>query len=561
MTFTIAKLGVVLLGAAIVSASVIRVPGDFPTIQAAIDIAQLRDTVLLDSGRYQESVLVPSRDLTISSRFLLTGDTSDITNCNWQGINNGDDTLRCLSSDEIPGDNPFVRIVGIRFVKGGCRRDDEGGAIRIVQQFARIENCSFDSCYGGYGGAIAIDQATSSIRNCSFTHCGQLRLASILRVKAARAMMDSCIVQSDTSYEDIFEPPVLFWVKASKLTIRNSIFRDVGFYPYEWGGTFIYGSKPPDSVEFIGCQVFDNHIEVMIADGGRPINYLRIDSCHFYDNMLTQDLYDQSAFDSLTEFQAIGNVFESFFPYARAQMHGLVALDVSDHHITRMQHNLVQDIHGGHTSFGTIAGDNEDLRIVSGNYILGNSNRSITSPPSGQIQGINGPGVGELEYNVFMGNLGYAVYQGSGQEQGFAQHNYWGHESGPHDPVRNPDGQGDTVSSRILYEPWEIDTSFFNAAPEPREPVEVPQSFIGNAYPNPFNSNVTIEFVLLKDQEITLDIFDLMGRHVETVLSGRMNKGVHIRDWHPESQASGIYFARLVGEKNLNSTVKLLLLK
>ncbi|NUO19883.1 T9SS type A sorting domain-containing protein, partial [bacterium] len=129
---------------------------------------------------------------------------------------------------------------------------------------------------------------------------------------------------------------------------------------------------------------------------------------------------------------------------------------------------------------------------------------------------------------------------GGGQAQGYVQNNFWGHESGPYDSVRNPFGQGDTVSYRLVYEPWEVDTSFFSAAPEPREPVEIPATFIGNAYPNPFNSTVTIEFVLLHDQEITLDIFDLTGRRVETVFSGRMNKGVHIRDWQPKSQASGV---------------------
>lgn len=557
-----------LLAAAFLSAAfsiahsnVIRVPQDFATIQAAIDAAQTRDTVLLDSGVYVESVEVPSRGLTIAGLFVMSGDTSDIAECSWRGVSNGDDTLRCLSSDEIAGNDPFLRIVGIRFTNSGVHQNEEGGALRIFAQFAAIEHCRFDSCYAGYGGAIAVRQAEATIKNCVFTHCGQLRLASIMRVRSARVLMDSCIVQSDTTFADIFEPPTLFWVQSSKLTVRNSVFRDIGFSHYEWGGTFLYGSKPPDSVEFVGCMVYDNHIEIMITHGGHEISYLRIDSCHFFDNVLTQALYGQGTLDShRTSLQVNSNVFESFTPYSRAQMHGLFALDTAIHSQTQIKGNLIQNIQGGHTSFCNIYDDNREYRSISHNYILNNSNHSITWPPSGQVLEI-GTGLGELEYNVFAGNQGYAVFQGNLNVTSYARHNYWNHATGPYDSVGNFGGQGDTVEWRIQYQPWELDTSFFSAAPEPREPVEIPATFIGNAYPNPFNSIVTIEFVLLHDMEITLDIFDLTGRHVETVHKGRMNKAVHIRDWQPKSQASGIYFARLVGERNVTSTMKLLYLK
>lgn len=542
------------------SATIIRVPVDAPTIQAAINIANLRDTVLLDSGRYHETVLVPSRALTLCSEFLLSGDSTDILQCVWSGVNNGDDSLRSLGSNPYDGSEPYFRLVGIRFSNSGTHSNDEGGAIRVFQQNADIENCRFDSCFAGYGAAIAVRQGRIQISNSVFTHCGQLRIGSVLRVREGSALLDSCIVQNDTAYTGVFDAPVLFWVQAGKLTVRNTTFRDIGSYRYEWGGTFIYGSKPPDSVEFVGCHAYDNHIEVMVTDAGRPINYLRIDSCHFHDNVLTQDLYDQSAFDSLTEFQAIGNTFERFTPYFRAQMHGLFALDTANNHETRINRNLVQDIRGGHTSFCSIHGDNRGLRQVSRNYVLDCSNQSISWPPSGQVLTV-GTGDGELEYNVFAGNLGFAAFQGNLNVTSYARHNYWNHESGPYDSVGNPSGQGDTVEWRIRYQPWEEDTSFFARVPEPRVPVKAPNSFIGNAYPNPFNSVVTIEFVVRREQEIALEIFDLTGRLVGTVFTGRINAGVHIRNWHPQSLSSGLYFARLRGADGARSTAKLMYLK
>ncbi len=539
----------------------LRIPEDFPTIQSGVSAASVGDTVLLSAGNYREVVHVPSMGLVIASVYLLSGDTNDIAACTWRGFNNGDDTLRCLSSETAAGPEPNVRIVGIRFAQSATHFNDEGGAIRIFQQFSSIENCYFDSCFAGFGGAVAIRQGISVIRNCMFTHCGMKNLGSILRIRNSQVLMDSCVIRSDTSLAPSWDSPLLFWMQASKLTIRNSEFYDNGFTMYDNGGTFIYASKPPDSVEIVNCRLHDNWFEWLITDGGGPVKYLRVDSNHFFDNRLTFALYGQSSYDSLTDFQAIGNIFERFTPDIDAQMHGLVSLDASDHHSTRMEYNLVQDIHGGHTSFGTIFGDNEDLRTVSRNYIINCSNRSITSPPSGQIQGIHGPGIHELVQNIFMNNLGYAAYQGSNQQTGYVEYNFWGHESGPFDSVRNPNGLGDTVSFRLDYEPWAEDTNFVSAVPEPRDPVEIADSFIGNAYPNPFNGHVTIEFVLLKDQDITLDVYDLTGRHVETILSDRMRKGVHIRDWTPESLASGIYFVRLLGDEHVRSTIKLMFLK
>lgn len=93
------------------------------------------------------------------------------------------------------------------------------------------------------------------------------------------------------------------------------------------------------------------------------------------------------------------------------------------------------------------------------------------------------------------------------------------------------------------------------------EPRSTDHGFIRNAYPNPFNSVVTIEFVVRLEQEIALEIFDLTGRLVASVFNGRINAGVHIRDWHPQSLSSGLYFARLRGADGARSTAKLMYLK
>lgn len=89
-------------------------------------------------------------------------------------------------------------------------------------------------------------------------------------------------------------------------------------------------------------------------------------------------------------------------------------------------------------------------------------------------------------------------------------------------------------------------------------------------YPNPFNPITTIRFNLgetrispksgLNYRTVSLHIFDITGRLVETLINGKMEPGNHELKWDASEFASGIYFVELVsGQKR--SVQKLVLLK
>lgn len=64
-------------------------------------------------------------------------------------------------------------------------------------------------------------------------------------------------------------------------------------------------------------------------------------------------------------------------------------------------------------------------------------------------------------------------------------------------------------------------------------------------YPNPFNPETTFRFTLPEAGEITLRIFDLLGREVAVPASGRYGAGEHRVRFRPDGLASGVYFCRL----------------
>ena len=79
-------------------------------------------------------------------------------------------------------------------------------------------------------------------------------------------------------------------------------------------------------------------------------------------------------------------------------------------------------------------------------------------------------------------------------------------------------------------------------------------------YPNPFNSVLRINFTLAQESEMRLAVYDLTGRMVAELASGRMAAGSYRSVWHAGDVPSGIYMVKLatVGEDH---TAKVLLLK
>jgi len=64
-------------------------------------------------------------------------------------------------------------------------------------------------------------------------------------------------------------------------------------------------------------------------------------------------------------------------------------------------------------------------------------------------------------------------------------------------------------------------------------------------YPNPFNPTTTISFSIENDLDIVIDVFDMMGKKVATVHSGRMEAGAHKINFDASNLASGTYVYQL----------------
>jgi len=94
--------------------------------------------------------------------------------------------------------------------------------------------------------------------------------------------------------------------------------------------------------------------------------------------------------------------------------------------------------------------------------------------------------------------------------------------------------------------------NFFNIS-SVKEDDYIPMEFsLNQNYPNPFNSETNISFNLPKTQEIILEIYDVLGKKIETLLNETKSPGYHELIWNSNSNTSGIYYLKITsGDQNL----------
>jgi photosystem II stability/assembly factor-like uncharacterized protein len=79
-------------------------------------------------------------------------------------------------------------------------------------------------------------------------------------------------------------------------------------------------------------------------------------------------------------------------------------------------------------------------------------------------------------------------------------------------------------------------------------------------YPNPFNPSTTIAFTLPIDDHVTLNVYDVTGKLVATVMNKDMKAGTYSVGFKADGLASGVYFYRLK-TSTLEETRKMILLR
>ena len=72
-------------------------------------------------------------------------------------------------------------------------------------------------------------------------------------------------------------------------------------------------------------------------------------------------------------------------------------------------------------------------------------------------------------------------------------------------------------------------------------------------FPNPFNGTTSISYELQKRTKVSIIVYDLLGRKIETLVDTEQQEGSHSIQWNSGNASSGVYFYRLIADEFVRS--------
>lgn len=172
-------------------------------------------------------------------------------------------------------------------------------------------------------------------------------------------------------------------------------------------------------------------------------------------------------------------------------------------------------------------------------------------------------GLWELESTVPFGYVNYSndPYPGSLDRRIFNgsstpnSHSYA--ETETYVEVTSISNSGPTMTCDFFVSPADVEDEFTERSPS--------NYSLKQNYPNPFNPTTEIEYFVPRDGHIKLEIFNLLGQKIQTLVDQEQKRGTYTITWDSTSEqktsvSNGIYFYQLSAE-DFEKTNKMILLK
>ena len=485
----------------------------FRTIQHAIDVSFHSDSIIVENGTYVENINFNSKDLLLGSNYIFSGDSSDI------------------QTTIIDGDSSYTTII-MEFCD----------SLAILSGFTIRNGLGHYST--DYGGGVHCAYSNSEILNNIITSNG---------TNSSEGGAISC------------------W--SSNLAIEGNMI--IGNFAVSGGGVYCEDSR---------CLIADNYINGnTISSRGGGIYLLssldsRIDRNNIIGNNgsgIFSDASDPSINSNIILDNSGGGI-RSDGDSSIFISNNIIARNSSEWHgggiySYRSGQLILNNVITENTSDrsgGGIYGYWSNLQIVNsiirGNSAVEDSNEIFEYLSSFDIIYSDILGGWEGEGNVDIDPL----------FQDPENSNFHLMSTACGDPYDSPciDAGDPSIFDSILDCDWGLGEersdmgaygggdSTLVGIDDDKEP-EVPIRFgLSQNFPNPFNASTIIQYSIPTASNVTIEIYDILGRKVETLVQGEQPAGYHQVRWDANDHSSGMYFYRIqAGE--YTKTRKMVLLK
>ncbi len=517
-------------------ADILNVPDDFETIQAGIDAAEAGDTVLVRWGLYRENIDYCEKNITIGSRYIITGDEAYIA----ETILDGDSCDTVVRFRNI--ENAVLK--GLTIQNGYSAF---GGGIQCLESNPLITDCVIKNNIahqnqGGSGGGIYCRGANVEIRNCIIASNSAASGGGIYCMQSNPSIQKSIIISNAS-----IDGAGIYCNESSPRMTNCTISNNVS----DWRGGGIWGyvgSRPL----IVNSIIWSNIPQELYFYSGHAQNNLLVS----YSNLMGGQDGISTNGNCNIEWRD-GNIDED---------HLFVDPDNGDYHLTAESPCIDA---GDPDSDPAPDGTRADM----GAYYF--HQRDIAVEPTElhfepiwwgeetvlpiEIRNEGGTPLHLIEIPIPLDMSAITVFP-----------------IGVFDPPIEiaPDSM---FTLSCFFHPDSavaLSSQFVIISDDPDEPEVIitadgtvnvtediyqPVNFsLSSPFPNPFNSTTTIGYSLPTSGAVSLTAYDLSGREVARLVDGVQAAGTHEAVWVADGMASGVYVVKLdAGEKALMSKVVL----
>jgi len=521
-------MGILFLFTGILSATIINIPNDYPTIQQGIDASQDADTVLVQPGTYIENINFNGKNINVASN------GSVVT------FESGEDTTAVLSG--------FTIMHGL----GNDTHPYTGGGINVYQSSPSLQNLIVMNNHSEYiGGGMLLGGSNIELSDITVKYNTSDVMGGGIGCVCSANFMNVNVHENNSGIYCIFST-----ISMKNVNIENNS-------PYR-------GLTAYDSELYLEKVTLDGNYSLYAGGGIGSSNTDIYLSEVIVTNNTSADI-GGGMYICGDDATIINTTVENKTAYKGGGIYFQACM-----------YNIKYSVIANNTSTYTGGGiySQHDLGNIENSTIVYNNGGGI------YCDLINGL---EIKNSIITNNTLHYGINVNGGDCSISYSDFWhntlGNLSGIFDSTginvtTNANGDSCDIYYNIQMDPMFIDptTNDYHLqwcspcidAGDPNSPLDPDSTIVDMGayyyhqnvaidepsisveeyqiinFPNPFKTSTQISFSLPHPDKVKVQIYNLKGQLVETLLNENKPAGSHSLEWNAENASSGIYFMKLL---------------
>jgi PKD repeat protein len=266
---------IILLGAVILSGTILHVPTDYRYISLAIMASVDGDTILVEPGNYTGIINFNGKAITLTSEYIFTENEADIHHTRLLGSYSDTSLISFVEGED---ENSVLN----GFTITNSSSPQQGGAISCTGSSPTLSNLRFIDNQATSGGAIiAVNSSSPAIIKSNFLSNSGEDYGGAIYLEDSELVLENCRFEDNfCGGDDVSGRAGAIYLANSFLYCNNTIFLNNSSQAHAGAIYLSYSGADFYNTQFIGNTASGNVGAVYFYNS----NHLNVINCTFYDN-------------------------------------------------------------------------------------------------------------------------------------------------------------------------------------------------------------------------------------------------------------------------------------